>query len=216
VQQQQQQQAQKQKTGPVLVVCSSAASMRQGSAPTYIQPGRLLQHIMFKRQGFYAGQGRTGTSSSSCHPTHKPHLLPADVFLNAHACSYGPGSTDGCLSVVPLDVDGSAAARRSAPPRRDADVKRNIYTSTPKKGGFGRPWKDNCLGDPPKYYSDVYEAGRALEKVRHSSTGHKEKQVLVKHSSNAANQHTGGRQLLLWGPGTCCLGLACWRQCDRL
>lgn len=50
-------------------------------------------------------------------------------------------------------------------------MKRNIYTSTPKKGGFGRPWKDNCLGDPPKYYSDVYEAGRALEKVRQSNTG---------------------------------------------
>lgn len=38
-------------------------------------------------------------------------------------------------------------------------------------GGFGQPWKDRCLGDPPKYYCDVYEGGREKEKVGGSCTG---------------------------------------------
>jgi len=132
-----------------------------------------LQQALFRGPGFCATSSNLGTYFSSHPAPHKHHAITADELphCTCHACSCGPGSTDGCLSIVPLDVDGSAAARRSAPPRRDADVKRNIYTSTPKKGGFGRPWKDNCLGDPPKYYSDVYEAGRALEKVRQSNTG---------------------------------------------
>ena len=64
------------------------------------------------------------------------------------------------------DTDGSSAALRSNPPRRPADKLRNIYTTAPKKGGFGMPWKDMTLGEPPKYYSDVYEGGREKEKVR--------------------------------------------------
>ena len=81
------------------------------------------------------------------------------------SCSCGPGSNDGCLSVVPFDTDGSSAALRSNPPRRPADKLRNIYTTAPKKGGFGMPWKDMTLGEPPKYYSDIYEGGREKEKV---------------------------------------------------
>lgn len=69
------------------------------------------------------------------------------------------------MSVVPYDTDGSSAALRSNPPRRPADKLRNIYTTAPKKGGFGMPWKDMTLGEPPKYYSDVYEGGREKEKV---------------------------------------------------
>jgi hypothetical protein len=67
--------------------------------------------------------------------------------------------------VVPYDTDGSSAALRSNPPRRPADKLRNIYTTAPKKGGFGMPWKDMTLGEPLKYYSDVYEGGREKEKV---------------------------------------------------
>lgn len=81
-------------------------------------------------------------------------------------CSCGAGSSDGCLSAVPFDTDGSSAALRSNPPRRPADKLRNIYTTAPKKGGFGMPWRDMTLGDPPKYYSDVYEGVRVREKVR--------------------------------------------------
>ncbi|KIZ04247.1 hypothetical protein MNEG_3714 [Monoraphidium neglectum] len=78
--------------------------------------------------------------------------------------SCGPGSTDGCLSNVPLDTDGSAAARRSNPPRRAADKLKNMYTTGPKTGGFGRPWRDRTLGEPPVYHSDVYNGGRLKEK----------------------------------------------------
>lgn len=28
------------------------------------------------------------------------------------------------------------------------------------------PWKDMTLGEPPKYYSDVYDGGREKEKVQ--------------------------------------------------
>jgi hypothetical protein len=42
---------------------------------------------------------------------------------------------DGCLSPIPLDTDGSAAARLSAPPRRPADRLKNMYTTAPKTGG---------------------------------------------------------------------------------
>jgi hypothetical protein len=66
---------------------------------------------------------------------------------------------------VLYDTDGSSAALRSNPPRRPADKLRNIYTSAPKKGGFGMPWKDMTLGEPPKYYMDVYDGGRLVEKV---------------------------------------------------
>ncbi|WIA28521.1 hypothetical protein OEZ86_011064 [Tetradesmus obliquus] len=73
----------------------------------------------------------------------------------------GPGSNDGVLSKeMPYDTDGSAAALRSNPPRRPADKLRNIYTSAPKKGGYGMPWRDMSLGEPPKYYMDVYDGGR--------------------------------------------------------
>lgn len=51
------------------------------------------------------------------------------------ARSCGPGSSNGCLSAVPLDTDGSAAARRSNPERRAADKHTNIYTCGPKTGG---------------------------------------------------------------------------------
>jgi hypothetical protein len=68
-----------------------------------------------------------------------------------------------------LDTDGSAAAIKSSPYRRPADSLKNIYTSYPKKGGFGQPWKDNCLGEVPKYYIDVYEGGRLKEKVFHDT-----------------------------------------------
>ncbi|KAI8477163.1 MAG: hypothetical protein J3K34DRAFT_398488 [Monoraphidium minutum] len=78
--------------------------------------------------------------------------------------SCGPGSTDGCLSGVPLDTDGSAAAQLSSPPRRPADKLKNMYTAGPKTGGFGRPWRDRTLGVPPPYYPDVYDGGRLKEK----------------------------------------------------
>ncbi|GBF98846.1 hypothetical protein Rsub_11450 [Raphidocelis subcapitata] len=78
--------------------------------------------------------------------------------------SCGPGSADGCLNPVPFDTDGSAAAKKSAPPRRPADKLKNIYTAGPKTGGFGRPWKDRSLGEPPAYYPDVYDGGRLKEK----------------------------------------------------
>lgn len=109
-------------------------------------------------------------------------------------CSCGPGSSDGCLSRMSFDTDGSAAAARSSPgsarapsqqrPASGATVSssssssaaaaackqpRNFYTSAPKRGGFGRPLQDVMLGErlaPPKYYSDVYEGGREKEKVR--------------------------------------------------
>lgn len=67
---------------------------------------------------------------------------------------------------MPYDTDGSAAALRSNPPRRPADKLRNIYTSAPKKGGYGMPWRDMSLGEPPKYYMDVYDGGRERVKVR--------------------------------------------------
>lgn len=66
---------------------------------------------------------------------------------------------------MPFDTDGSAAALRSNPPRRPADKLRNIYTSAPKRGGYGMPWKDMTLGEPPKYYMDVYQGGKEREKV---------------------------------------------------
>jgi hypothetical protein len=78
----------------------------------------------------------------------------------------GAGSNDGCLSAVPYDTDGSSAALRcSNAARRPADKLRNIYTSAPKKGGFGRPWQATTLGEPPVYYSDVYDGGREKERV---------------------------------------------------
>lgn len=83
-------------------------------------------------------------------------------------CSCGPGSNDGCLNEIPLDTDGSAAANRSKPIIRTADKLKNIYATTPKKGGFGMPWKDRTLGAPPVYYMDGYEGGRQKEKVRDS------------------------------------------------
>jgi hypothetical protein len=67
---------------------------------------------------------------------------------------------------MPYDTDGSAAALRSNPPRRPADKLRNTYTSAPKTGGYGMPWRDMSLGEPPKYYMDVYDGGREREKVR--------------------------------------------------
>lgn len=75
------------------------------------------------------------------------------------------------MAAVMFDTDGSSAALRSNPPRRPADKLRNIYTTAPKKGGFGQPWKDMTLGEPPKYYSDVYEGGREKERVSRLSTG---------------------------------------------
>jgi len=30
--------------------------------------------------------------------------------------------------------------------------------------GFGRPWQDRTLGEPPKYWTDVYDGGRLKEK----------------------------------------------------
>lgn len=88
------------------------------------------------------------------------------MLLFIMKCSCGPGSNDGCLSGVLYDTDGSSAALRSNPPRRPADKLRNIYTTAPKKGGFGMPWKDMTLREcPPKYYMDVYDGGRLVEKV---------------------------------------------------
>eukprot|EP00877_Chromochloris_zofingiensis_P014976 jgi/Chrzof1/9732/Cz04g13230.t1 len=82
--------------------------------------------------------------------------------------SCGPGSNDGCLNEIPLDTDGSAAANRSKPIIRTADKLKNIYATTPKKGGFGMPWKDRTLGAPPVYYMDGYEGGRQKEKEMRS------------------------------------------------
>ncbi|KAF8072579.1 hypothetical protein HT031_000239 [Scenedesmus sp. PABB004] len=82
----------------------------------------------------------------------------------AGSVSCGPGSGDGCLARPALDTDGSAAAARSAHPRRPADGRRNIYTAGPKTGGPGRPWRDMTLGEPPTHYADGYEGGRARER----------------------------------------------------
>lgn len=88
------------------------------------------------------------------------------ALLLSLLCSYGAGSNDGCLSAVPFDTDGSSAALRSNPAKQPADKLRNIYTTAPKTGGYGQPWKDMTLGEPPTYYADVYEGGREREKVR--------------------------------------------------
>lgn len=106
------------------------------------------------------------TNSSS--PTFCPALPPPRTLQPpTPPRSCGPGSADGCLAAhVPYDTDGSAAVLRSTPPRRMADAKRNLYTSAPKSGGFGRPWGDMSLGTAPKYYSDPYDGGRQLERVR--------------------------------------------------
>lgn len=88
------------------------------------------------------------------------------LLLPPPSCSCGPGSNDGCLSGVPYDTDGSSAALRSNPPKRAADRLKNIYTTAPKKGGYGQPWQSMTLGEPPKYYSDIYDGGREREKVR--------------------------------------------------
>jgi hypothetical protein len=37
--------------------------------------------------------------------------------------------------------------------------------------GFGRPWRDRTLGEPPVYHSDVYNGGRLKEKVGHARGG---------------------------------------------
>jgi hypothetical protein len=94
-------------------------------------------------------------------------VLRTSPLRYLHCCSCGPGSNDGVISKeMPYDTDGSAAALRSNPPRRPADKLRNIYTSAPKTGGYGMPWRDMSLGEPPKYYVDVYDGGREREKVR--------------------------------------------------
>lgn len=112
--------------------------------------------------GSGAAQRRKGSSGSSSRPiSDKPFV----TLVGRRACiSCGPGALDGTLGAVPLDTDGSAAAKLSAPPRRPADKLRNIYTRGPRSGGFGRPWQDRCLGAPPKYHSDVYDGGRLKEK----------------------------------------------------
>jgi len=53
----------------------------------------------------------------------------------------------------------------SKPRNSSANKLRNIYTSPAKAAGPGRPWQDMTLGEPPKYYMDVYEGGREKEKV---------------------------------------------------
>lgn len=96
--------------------------------------------------------------NSSCQDTSSFDVL--------FCCSYGAGTNDGCISKdMPYDTDGLTAARLSSPPKRPADRLRNIYTSAPKTGGYGMPWKDMSIGEPPKYYMDVYDGGREIEKV---------------------------------------------------
>eukprot|EP00775_Hariotina_reticulata_P007028 gene7028-7242_t len=65
---------------------------------------------------------------------------------------------------TPFDTDGSAAALLSKANDSSAKRLRNIYTSPAKAAGPGRPWQDMSLGEPPKYYMDVYEGGREKEK----------------------------------------------------
>ncbi|KAF6264542.1 flagellar associated protein [Scenedesmus sp. NREL 46B-D3] len=119
----------------------------------------------------------------------------------------GPGSNDGVISKeMPYDTDGSAAALRSNAPRRPADKLRNIYTVAPKKGGYGMPWRDMSLGEPPKYYMDVYDGGRQREKEMRA-TG---KPVSVKEAKYHAKEHAAVKpfrpvsgskaRLSMWSP----------------
>eukprot|EP00882_Tetradesmus_deserticola_P030575 GHRQ01034402.1.p1 GENE.GHRQ01034402.1~~GHRQ01034402.1.p1 ORF type:complete len:153 (-),score=50.41 GHRQ01034402.1:18-476(-) len=114
-----------------------------------------------------------------------PYLnQPYSIIVHCYRC--GPGSNDGIISKdMPFDTDGSAAALRSNAPRRPADKLRNMYTSAPKKGGYGMPWRDMSLGEPPKYYMDVYEGGREREKVRQRAS-----------TATAASVSTAGHQQL--------------------
>jgi hypothetical protein len=61
------------------------------------------------------------------------------------------------------------------------------------------PWKDMTLGEPPKYYSDVYEGGREKEKVGGTAVcscdclyGLLSKPQLVYHGSSGDNHSPAG------------------------